>query len=90
MRRLVVELSAEQFKVKGQVVPGPAAILLEKVKSIEMLRILKMVPGEFAAVARIELEDPEFKIDGFLSKQGFQGSKLETELLDKESGTVFT
>jgi len=66
------------------------ANLLAKVKSIEMLHILRMVPGEFAAIARIELRDPKFDVEEVWALEGLQGSKLEHELLDKESDAAFT
>lgn len=92
MRRLVIEFSAAQFvgNLRGQEIPGPAARLIGKIKSLEMLHVLKMVPGEFAAVVRIELKDPKSTIAEVFPEEGLQGSKLETELLDKESETVFT
>jgi len=90
VRRLVIEISAEQFGSRGQVVPAAAANILAKVKSIEMLHILRMVPGEFAAIARIELRDPKFSVEEIFALEGLQGSKLEHELLDRESDVVFT
>ena len=90
VRRLVIEISTEQFGSRGQVVPAAAANVLAKVKSIEMLHILRMVPGEFAAIARIELRDPNFSIEEIFALEGLQGSKLEHELLDRESDVVFT
>jgi hypothetical protein len=71
------------------VVSVTAASILAKVKSIEMLHILRMVPGEFAAIARIELRDPKFNVEAIFALEGL-GSKLETELLDRESDVVFT
>jgi len=72
------------------VLPATTASILAKVKSIEMLHILRMAPGEFAAVARIELRDPKFDVEEIWALEGLQGSKLEHELLDRESDTVFT
>jgi len=90
LRRLVVEISLEQFGNGGQTVPATAINTLAKIKSIEMLHILRMVPGEFAAIVRIELRDPEFNVEGIWALEGLQGSKLEHELLDKESDAVST
>jgi len=90
LRRLVIEVSLEQFGNSGQTVPVTTVNLLAKIKSIEMLHILKMVPGEFAAIARIELRDSKFNVEAIWALEGLQGSKLEHELLDRESDTVFT
>lgn len=90
MRRLVVEVSAGQLEGGDQAVPGPAARLVEKVRSLEMLHVLKMAPGELAAVARIELKDPAYRIEDIFPTKGFEGSKLEMELLDRESETIST
>jgi predicted DNA binding protein len=90
MRRLVIELRPEQLEARGQSVPGPGAQILEKVKSLEMLHILRMVPGEFAAIARIELRDPKFNVDDVFALEGLPSSKIEKELLDQESDVVST
>lgn len=90
MRRLIIEFSVEQFKTTGQAIPGPLANLLEKVKSLEMLHVLKMVPGEFAVIVRLEVKDPKFRFEEIFPAEGIQDSKLETELLDKESETIST
>lgn len=90
MRRLVVEFSADQFVNAGTQAARREAGWLEKVRSLEMLYILKMVPGEFAAVARIELRDPTVKVEDISPWKGPLHPKLETELLEKESETVFT
>jgi len=89
LRRLVIEISPEQFGNRSQVVAAAAAGVLAKVKSIEMLHILRMVPGEFAAIVRIELRDPKFNVEAIFALEGL-GSKLDTELLDRESDVVFT
>ena len=91
LRRLIVEFSANQFeKAEGEsAIPG--AGLLGKVKSLEMVHILKMVPGEFAAVVRVELKDPSVKVEDLLAIQGFLVPQdVDTELLDKESETMLT
>jgi len=90
LRRLVIEISLEQFGNSGQTVPVKAVNILEKVKSIEMLHILKMVPGEFAAIVRIELRDPKLDVEAIWAMEGLQGSKLEHELLDRGSDAVST
>ncbi len=90
LRRLVLELPLEQLKDRGQAIPPHLTNLLEKVESLETLYVLKMVPGEFAAVARVEVKDPRFKIEEIFPTEGIQGSKFEMELLDKESDTTST
>ena len=82
MRRLVVEFSA----------PEPASFpelsLLERVKSLETLHILKMSPGEFAAVVRVELKDPSAKFEDLFPSRG--AAKLRTELLQEEKKGTYT
>ena len=90
MRRLVVEFSADQFFDNVRDPTVRVADWLEKVRSLEMLYILKMVPGEFAAVARIELRDPTAKVEEISPWEGPLHPRLEVELLDKESETVST
>jgi len=90
LRRLVVEISLEQFGNGGQTVPATTINTLAKIKSIEMLHILRMAPEEFAAIARIELRDPRFNVEAIWALEGLQGSKLEHELLERESDAVFT
>ena len=90
LRRLVIEISLEQFENSRQKVPVTAANALAKIKSIEMLHILRMVPGELAAIVRVELKDPKFDVDAIWAWEGLQGSKLEHELLERESDAVFT
>jgi len=89
LRRLVIEISPEQFGNRSPL-PAEAANILTKIKSIEILHILKMVPGESAVIARIELRDPKFNVEAIFALEGLQGSKLETELLERESDVVFT
>ncbi len=52
MRRLVVEFSLEGLATSE----GESSALLTKVKTFEMLQILKMVPGETAAIVRVEIK----------------------------------
>jgi len=82
MRRLVVELSARE--------PAnfPELSILERVKSLEMLHILKMSPGEFAAIVRVELKDPSTKIEDLFPSLG--AAKLRTELLSQEKKGTYT
>jgi hypothetical protein len=87
MRRLVIEFSVEQGGPRSQVVPGPPADLLAKIKSFETLNVLRLAPGEFAVVARVELNDLSFKVEELFPVEGLENSKLETELLEKESDT---
>lgn len=96
MRRLVVEISTDQFvsmgggdQGPGMTTLGPGAELLDKLKSLEMVHILRMVPGEFAAVLRIEVKNPSIKPEEILHVQGVPDAEVETELLERESDTVF-
>lgn len=71
MRRLIVEYSGKELQKSFE---G----LFEKVKSFETLDILKMVPGELAAVVKVELIDPSARIEDFFPPQA---GKIKTELL---------
>lgn len=92
MRRLVIELSPppEMSESGGQGTAGPEAELLSVVKSLEMVHILRMGPGELAAIVRIEKRDPQFNIERIFALGRRQGTKLDAELLDKESDTIST
>lgn len=87
MRRLVVEVSPNELEgTEARAVPW--GIMPEKLKSLEMVHILKMLPGEFAAIARVELKDPAFKVEELFRMLGVQGAELE--LLGRENETTFT
>ena len=79
MRRLVVEFPLEDL-AKSQ---GESASLLTKVKSLDMLQILKMVPGETAAIVRVEMIDQSGRIEDLFPPQ--LDAKIETELLQQEN-----
>jgi hypothetical protein len=82
MRRLVVELS-----LKGLAeAEGESSLLHMKVKSFEMLQILKMVPGELAAIVRVEMKDQSGRIEDLFPPR--PGAKIETELLQQENDTT--
>jgi hypothetical protein len=80
MRRLVVEFSANSSQ-ESQV-----SSLLEKVRSFRILHILKMVPGEFAAVVRVDMKDPSTGVEDLFSAR----PEVEIELLQKEKGGTRT
>ena len=60
----------------------------EKVKSLEMVNILKMAPGDVAAIMKIEFTDPSVKIEELFPAHI---GKIEAELLYQEGeiGTYF-
>jgi hypothetical protein len=82
MRRLVVEFPLEELSKSEE---GSFSLVL-KVKSLEMLQILKMVPGETAAIVRIEMKDQSGRIEDLFPAR--PEAKIETELLQKESETT--
>jgi hypothetical protein len=83
MKRLVVEFSANN--IGDSRVPSLLE-LLEKVRSLRILHILKMAPGEFAAVVRVEMKDPSTGLeDLFLAH-----TEVEIELLQKDKGGTCT
>lgn len=79
MRRLVVEFSLKELAKSEE---GSSSLLL-KVKSFEMLQILKMVPGELAAIARIEMKDQSGRIEDLFPAR--PDAKFESELLQQEN-----
>jgi len=79
MRRLVVEFSLEGLAASG----GESSAILTKVKTFEMLQILKMVPGETAAIVRVEMKDRSGRIEDLFPAS--PDAKIETELLQQES-----
>jgi len=84
MRRLVVEFSASSGEESQ--VSSLLSSLLEKVRSFRILHILKMVPGEFAAVVRVEMKDPSTGVeDLFPARPG-----VEIELLRREKDGTCT
>jgi hypothetical protein len=79
MRRLVVEFPLEELAKSEE---GSFSLVL-KVKSLEMLQILKMVPGEVAAIVRVEMKDQSGRIEDLFPAR--PDAKIETELLQQES-----
>lgn len=79
MRRLVVEFSLEGLATSE----GGLSALLTKVKTFEMLQILKMAPGELAAIVRVEMKDRSGRIEDIFPAR--PDAKIETELLQQES-----
>lgn len=59
--------------------------MLQKIKSFEMLHVLRFDQDEFAAVLKVEIKDPSFNIeDLFNNKEMAHGAKVELQLLEKE------
>lgn len=79
MRRLVVEFSLEELTASE----GESSAFLTKVKTFEMLQILKMVPGETAAIVRVEMKDRSGRIEDLFPAP--HESRVETELLQQEN-----
>ncbi len=77
MRRLVIEFSGKELQKT-----------FEKVKSLEMVNILKMAPGDLAAIMKVEFTDPSLKIEELFPAHI---GKVEAELLYQEGeiGTYF-
>lgn len=90
LHRLVVEVPLEEVEAKGQPMPGLVTNLLEKVESFETLHILKIVPGEFAAIIRFRFKDRSFSFEEIFPAEEVGGFKFETQLLDQESDTIST
>ena len=59
------------------------------VKSNEILRLLRFDDKEFAAVMRIELKDPSFKIEDMLSYTQLTNAKVELLEQDNNGGLTY-
>jgi len=81
MRRVVIELSGKEL---DNFMTSP----LQKVKSLEIVHILKMVPGEVAAIIRVEMKDPKTKIEEIFPSRG--STKFDAELLEEDKDGVST
>jgi hypothetical protein len=59
--------------------------MLQKIKSFEMLHVLRFDQDEFAAILKVEIKDPSFNIeDLFNNREMAHGAKVELQLLEKE------
>jgi predicted DNA binding protein len=65
--------------------------MLQNIKSIEMLHILRFDQDEFAAIIRVEVKNPSVNIkDLFSILQPNHGPQLKMQLIDQEKEGAFT
>ena len=65
--------------------------MLQKIKSFEILHFLRFDQDEFAAILRVEIKDPSFKIeDLFNNKELSHGTEVKLQLLEREKEGICT
>jgi len=82
MRKMVLEISETEIAK----LPNTP---VHMVKSNEILRLLRFDDKEFAAVMRIELKDPSFKIEDMLSYTQLTNAKVELLEQDNNGGLTY-
>jgi hypothetical protein len=81
MRRLILEASEKELSKVGVAIPP-----VQKIKSLDLLYVLRQDREEFAAVSRIEFKDASSKIEDLL----VDGFLVEVQLLEQEKSRTFT
>ncbi len=85
-----VDKSESEFpnqEIKSLEIPSGLKLfdMLQKIKSFEILHVLRFDQDEFAAILKVEIKDPSFNIeDLFNNKELAHGAKVELQLLEKE------
>lgn len=76
MRRLILESSVEEFtKLAGET----SRVSIQKVKTFEILHVLRFDSSESAAVCRIELKDPKGRVEDIYEEGAAKVVLLEVE-----------
>lgn len=81
MRRLILEVSEKELSKVGIEIPP-----FQKIKSLELLHLLRQDQEEFAAIWRVEFKDASSKIEDLLA----DGFLVEVQLLEKEKNGTYT
>jgi hypothetical protein len=81
MRRLILEASERELSKVGVAIPP-----VQKIKSLDLLFVLRQDREEFAAVSRIEFKDDKSKIEDLL----VDGFLVEVQLLEQEKSRTYT
>jgi len=76
MRRLIVEFSLNDLGTRSAIF---------KLKSLEIVHILRLEPSEFCALVKVDFGDSPVKIRNIFSPS--RDAKFEYELLEREKGT---
>jgi predicted DNA binding protein len=82
MRRLVLEVSEEALNKLEKDSP------VQKIKSFEILHLLRFDREEFAAIVKVEFKDSSVKIEDLVQHSGLEKANLQ--LLEQEKNGVFT
>jgi hypothetical protein len=81
MRRLILEVSEKELSKIGIEI-----LQFQKIKSLELLHLLRQDHEEFAAISRVEFKDSSSKIEDLLA----EGFLVEVQLLEKEKSGAYT
>jgi hypothetical protein len=81
MRRLILEASEKELSKVGVAISP-----VQKIKSLNLLFVLRQDREEFAAVSRIEFKDASSKIENLL----VDGFLVEVQLLEQENSRTYT
>jgi hypothetical protein len=81
MRRLILEASEKELSKVGVAISP-----VQKIKSLDLLFVLRQDREEFAAVSRIEFKDATSKIEDLL----VDGFLIEVQLLEQEKSRTYT
>jgi hypothetical protein len=81
MRRLILEASEKEIsKVGVEIQP------VQKIKSLDLLYVLRQDREEFAAISRVEFKDASSRIEDLLA----DGFLVEVQLLEQERSRTYT
>jgi hypothetical protein len=80
MRRLILELAEKELTKAGIELPS-----LKQIKSLELLYFLRQDPEEFAAISRVEFQDPNTKVDDL--KKG--GLLIDAQVIEREKNGTY-
>ena len=81
MRRLILEVSEKELSKLGIDVPP-----FQKIKSLELLHLLRQDNQEFAAIWRVEFKDSQSKVEDLLAS----GFLIEVQQLEQEKTGTYT
>ena len=81
MRRLVLEASEKELSKVGVEIPP-----VQKIKSLDLLYVLRQDREEFAAISRVEFKYASSRIEDLLA----DGFLVEVQLLEQEESRTYT
>lgn len=80
MRRLILEASEKELAKAGIELPP-----LKKIKSLELLYFLRQDDKEFAAISRVEFNDPTSKVQDLLTG----GLLIDAQVIEREKNGAY-